>query len=104
SREGATVSNAHYVNPLCSPSRASILTGEYPTRHGVIDNTARDKLSRELRLFAKDLQKAGYNTAHIGKWHMGNDPGPRPGYDYWLSFPGQGRIKDPMLNENGRDF
>jgi N-acetylglucosamine-6-sulfatase len=44
----------------------------------------------------------GYETAHIGKWHMGNDPTPRPGYDYWSCLPGQGRSVDPILYENGK--
>ncbi|HEU4778448.1 MAG TPA: sulfatase/phosphatase domain-containing protein, partial [Steroidobacteraceae bacterium] len=49
-----------------------------------------------------ELHRAGYETAHIGKWHMGNDPTPRPGYDYWVSFAGQGNIADPELFEDGR--
>ena len=98
--EGVLFENAYHVVPLCSPNRASILTGQYPTRHGIIDNVARDLASHQLNLFPKELQKAGYETAHIGKWHMGNDPTPRPGYDYWCSFPGQGRTIDPQLYEN----
>jgi N-acetylglucosamine-6-sulfatase len=100
--EGVTFTNAHHVNPLCSPSRASILTGQYPSRHGIVDNTARDRLSHRLKTFPMALQRAGYHTAHIGKWHMGNDPTPRPGYDYWVSFPGQGRSVDPELYEGGQ--
>lgn len=101
-KEGVLFENAYHVSPLCSPNRASILTGQYPSRHGIIDNVARSEASHHLELFPIALQKAGYATAHIGKWHMGNDPTPRPGYDYWVSFPGQGRIVDPILYENGR--
>ncbi|MGH8698390.1 MAG: sulfatase/phosphatase domain-containing protein, partial [Burkholderiales bacterium] len=49
------------------------------------------------------LQSLGYETAHIGKWHMGNDARPRPGYDHWVSFRGQGRITNPVLWENGEE-
>ncbi|MCG8698537.1 MAG: sulfatase-like hydrolase/transferase [Bacteroidales bacterium] len=100
--EGGLFENAFQAVPLCSPNRASILTGQYPSRHGIVDNVARNKASHKLNLFAKDLQKAGYETAHIGKWHMGNDPTPRPGYDYWSCLPGQGRCIDPILYENGK--
>lgn len=100
--EGALFENAYQVVPLCSPNRASILTGQYPSRHGIIDNVARDQASHKLSLFAGELQKAGYETAHIGKWHMGNDASPRPGYDYWTCLPGQGRSIDPVLYENGQ--
>ncbi len=99
---GVTFSNAHHVDPLCSPSRASILTGQYPSRHGIIDNTARDRLSHRLQTFPIALRESGYETAHIGKWHMGNDPTPRPGYDYWVSFSGQGRTVNPGLYEKGQ--
>ncbi len=100
--EGATFTRAYHATPLCSPNRASILTGQYASRHGIIDNTARNRASHMLDLFAIDLQRTGYETAHIGKWHMGNDPSPRPGYDYWVSFEGQGRSINPVLYENGK--
>ncbi|MCP4897429.1 MAG: sulfatase [bacterium] len=102
-REGALFEQAYHSTPLCSPNRASILTGQYVSRHGILDNTSRAFASHLLDLFPKELQKAGYYTAHIGKWHMGNDPTPRPGYDYWSSFSGQGNTFDPVLYENGKE-
>src|SRR5688572_16396649 len=100
-REGALFERAFHTTPICSPNRASIMTGQYASRHGVIDNVARDAMSHRLPNYHLALQKLGYRTAHIGKWHMGNDGKPRPGYDHWVSFDGHGRINDPRLNENG---
>jgi N-acetylglucosamine-6-sulfatase len=100
--EGVTFTNTYNTTPLCSPNRASILTGQYASRHGVLDNSARNRASHRLQTFARELQRSGYETAHVGKWHMGNDPTPRPGYDYWVSLPGQGRTIDPELYEDGR--
>lgn len=101
-REGATCLNAFHTTPLCSPNRASILTGQYASRHGIIDNVARDMASHRLPNYHKQLQALGYETAHIGKWHMGNDADPRPGYDTWISFKGHGKLYDPEFNENGK--
>ena len=101
-REGAWFSNAFHAVPLCSPNRASILTGQYPSRHGIIDNVARNRASHRLETFPRALQREGYETAFLGKWHMGNDPTPRPGFDFWAAIPGQGRSTDPELFEDGR--
>src|SRR5262245_55946974 len=86
--EGVQCVNAFHTTPLCSPNRASILTGQYASRHGIIDNVARDALSHHLPNYHRQLQALGYATAHVGKWHMGNDARPRPGYDLWVSFKG----------------
>jgi N-acetylglucosamine-6-sulfatase len=101
-REGAQFKNFFAVTPLCSPSRANILTGQETRHHGILDNTERSPLSHRLPTFARSLQAAGYNTGFIGKWHMGNDPTPRPGFDFWISMKGQGEVADPELFENGR--
>jgi N-acetylglucosamine-6-sulfatase len=100
--EGALFERAFHTTPICSPNRASIVTGQYASRHGIIDNVARDAMSHRLPNYHLDLQKLGYETAHIGKWHMGNDGMPRPGYDTWVSYDGHGRITDPRLNHDGR--
>ncbi len=100
--EGALFLNSFHAVPLCSPNRATLLTGQFPSRHGIIDNLARDLASHHLETFNLPLQQAGYRTAFIGKWHMGNDPTPRPGWDYWSAMPGQGHATDPELFEDGR--
>jgi len=99
--EGALFTNAFHTTPLCSPNRASILTGQYASRHGIIDNVGRDAASHRLPNYMLVLQQLGYETAHIGKWHMGNDASPRPGYDTWISFRGQGQLVDPEFFEDG---
>jgi N-acetylglucosamine-6-sulfatase len=99
-REGARFLNAFATTPLCSPSRASFLTGQYAHTHGILDNTARP--SHALPVFPRVLQQSGYVTGFFGKWHMGNDASPRPGFDRWVALPGQGEALDPLLNVDGR--
>jgi N-acetylglucosamine-6-sulfatase len=100
-REGARFRNAFATTPLCSPSRANILTGLYARRNGITDNTDRSEQSHALKTFPRLLDAAGYDTAFLGKWHMGNDETRRPGFDYWVGMKGQGEAIDPNLNENG---
>ncbi len=104
-REGVHCKNAFVTTSLCSPSRASILTGMLAHRHRVINNY--EPTPEGLVFFPQYLQKAGYQTAFLGKWHMGHvDDSPKPGFDYWLSFRGQGHYFPPgpryTLNLNGR--
>ncbi|HUQ90851.1 MAG TPA: sulfatase [Bryobacteraceae bacterium] len=101
-REGVIFKNAFVTTPLCSPSRASYLTGRYVRSHGVKGNGDSAELSHKLITFPRLLHDAGYETAYIGKWHMGNDDFPRPGIDRWVSFRGQGRYEDPPLNVDGQ--
>ena len=88
-REGAHLRNAFVTTALCSPSRASILTGKYAHKHKIVDNNT--AIPPGTRFFSQDLQKAGYATGFFGKWHMGSaDDNPQPGFDRWVSFRGQG--------------
>ena len=98
--EGVHIRNAFVTTSLCSPSRASILTGQYAHNHGVVDNQR--MVPEGTVFFPQLLQEAGYETAYVGKWHMGHDSDdPRPGFDRWVSFRGQGVYYDPVLNVDG---
>lgn len=99
--EGAHVQNAFVTTSLCSPSRASILTGQYAYNHGVVDNSR--MIADEAVFVPEILKKAGYRTAFIGKWHMGgHTDDPQPGFDRWVSFPGQGMYVDQTFNIDGK--
>jgi N-acetylglucosamine-6-sulfatase len=99
-RNGAHFRNAFVTTSLCCPSRASILSGRYAHSHGVDSNYT--DLPAGIATFPQLLREAGHRTAFIGKWHMdaGNDA-PRPGFDHWVSFKGQGEYFDPLLNVDG---
>ncbi len=87
--EGANCANTFVTTSLCSPSRASILTGKYAFQHRIVDNNT--PIPEGTVFFPQFLQKAGYQTAFIGKWHMGAvGDSPQPGFDRWVSFKGQG--------------
>jgi N-acetylglucosamine-6-sulfatase len=99
--EGIHIKNAFVTTALCSPSRASILTGQYAHTHTVVDNDA--PLPTNLTFFPQYMQKKGYQTSYFGKWHMGNTGDqPQPGFDHWESFQGQGVYYGVTLNINGK--
>jgi N-acetylglucosamine-6-sulfatase len=100
--EGVHFKNACVTTALCSPSRASILTGVYAHRHRIVDNNT--PIPEGTVFFPSYLQKAGYKTGFFGKWHMGAETDdPKPGFDQWVSFKGQGTYSpNPNgLNING---
>lgn len=106
--EGAIFNNYYVTQSICSPSRASFLTGTYPHIHGVNQNNEYvDPDWETYKPYNSHLQKAGYETAHVGKIHMAHykkEEHIRPGFDYWFSFIGQGEYFDPMVNDNGKEY
>jgi N-acetylglucosamine-6-sulfatase len=101
--EGVHFRNAFVTTALCSPSRASIFTGLYAHQHRVVDNN--HPIPPGLIYYPEYLQAAGYETAFIGKWHMGTEgDDPQPGFDRWVSFKGQGTYLPSAdgLNIDGR--
>lgn len=89
-REGAVLNNVFCTNSICTPSRATILTGQYSNKNQVY--TLEDALDPEKENIAKDLQKAGYQTAIFGKWHLKKMPS---GFDDFEVLPGHGQYHNP---------
>jgi arylsulfatase A-like enzyme len=96
-KEGMLFNNCFCTNSICAPSRAVILTGKHSHINGVIDN--RKRFDGTQQTFTKLLQKAGYQTAMVGKWHLKSDP---TGFDYWNVLPGQGAYYNPVMIEMGQ--
>ncbi len=93
-REGHSFDRAFVTTSLCGPSRATLWTGHYAHRHGILHNEA--DLPESAATWPKMLQSAGYHTAFIGKWHLGSaSAAPRPGWDHWVGFRGQGQYVYP---------
>jgi len=95
-REGMLFENCFCTNSICAPSRAVILTGKYSHLNGIRDNRLRFDGSQQT--FPMLLQKVGYETVMIGKWHLKTDP---TGFDYWNILPGQGVYYNPVMIEMG---
>ena len=94
--QGIRFNNCFCTNSICAPSRAVILTGKYSHKNGLTDN--RRVFNGDQTIYPKLLQKAGYETAMVGKWHLKSDP---QGFDYWNILPGQGAYYNPDLIEMG---
>ncbi|GAB3026741.1 sulfatase [Niabella terrae] len=97
-REGVLFTGAYVTNSICGPSRASIMTGKYSHKNGFRDNE-NSNFNFNQDIFLKGLQQAGYQTAWIGKMHLG-DSIPQ-GFDYYSILPGQGHYYNPDFIETG---
>lgn len=94
--EGALLNNCYVTNSICTPSRATIMTGQYGHKNGV--HTLWGDLRTEDETVATLLQKNGYETAIVGKWHLHTEP---QGFDYYSVLPGQGDYFNPIFKETG---
>jgi arylsulfatase A-like enzyme len=93
--------HCYVTNSICTPSRASILTGTYNHVNGVV--TLDSKINKHLPNVAKHLRTGGYQTGMIGKWHLGEGTDHEPsGFDFWSVVPGQGDSFDPVMIEMGQ--
>ncbi len=99
--EGGIFLNSFCGNSICGPSRASVLTGKHSHKNGFYTNSGGAEFDGSQMTFPKLLQKAGYSTALVGKWHLKSNP---TGFDYWEIVPGQGSYYNPdFYTSAGRD-
>ena len=95
-KEGMLFENAFCTNSICAPSRACVLTGQYPHTNGVYD--LKGGIEAERQFLAIEMKKAGYQTAMIGKWHLKQEPA---AFDYYCVLPGQGKYHNPEFRKKG---
>jgi arylsulfatase A-like enzyme len=96
-KEGVRLDRCLVPNSICGPSRATLLTGRYSHSNGFYNNT-NSRFDGSQTTFPKLLQRAGYQTALFGKWHLVSDP---TGFDVWQILPGQGQYYNPPMNRMG---
>ncbi|KAI0017657.1 alkaline-phosphatase-like protein [Xylariomycetidae sp. FL0641] len=97
-KEGMLFNHCYVTNSICTPSRGAILTGMHNHVNGVI--TLDSKINKRLPNVAKQMKAGGYQTAMVGKWHLGEGKDHEPtGFDYWSVVPGQGEYWDPQFIE-----
>ncbi|MGL1890912.1 MAG: sulfatase [Spirochaetaceae bacterium] len=102
-QNGALFNHCYVTNSICTPSRAAILTGTHNHVNGV--TTLFSSINNRLPHVAKHLKSDGYQTAMLGKWHMGEGDAHCPtGFDYWSVVHGQGEYFDPSMTENGKEI
>jgi len=100
--EGVYFPNAFTTHSICAPSRAGFLTGMHSHRNGITANQEGRELNAEKTpTFGQYIHRTGYDTGYIGKWHLGDFDDPRPGWNYWCSFRGQGNYDQNLLNIDG---
>ena len=95
-KEGVLFENAFCTNAICTPSRATIMTGQYSQANGVLDLDGR--LPAERQFLASEMRKLGYETAVFGKWHLKDAP---DAFDYYKVFYSQGEYFNPVMYEKG---
>ena len=96
-KEGMLFTNVFCTNSICTPSRATIVSGQYSQANGVLDLDGH--LPAEKQYLPKEMKKLGYQTAIIGKWHLEDEPST---FDYYKVLPGQGKYFDPTFLEKGK--
>ncbi|WP_419190764.1 sulfatase-like hydrolase/transferase [Saltatorellus ferox] len=103
-QEGVLFERSYVTTSRCCPARASFLTGRYAHVHGVLTNKPKTDFHKSFSTYPEELHEAGYRTGYIGKWHIlarGQESGPRPGFDRWVSYEGPGSHFDQEFNVDG---